>query len=299
MPSLVIWYGHVTTRSRMMLRGAVLSWLGLGWIVGFLILPSLALVLLAFLSTNHLNQIVFDFTLDHFKRVAGFTVFGWTTDYLRILWRSIVIGFVTTAICLVLAYPLAFWIAAKPRRTRYLWLCLIVIPLCVNLVIRTYAWMLLLSAGMFPSRFLQWIGVLDPGVGIYPSAVAVYLGMTTALLPFCVLPIYTNVERMDWSIVEASRDLYASSWRVFTHAILPQTLPGLAVAVLLTFVPAMGMFVVPDLLAAGKYWLIGNVIQQQFGPSRNWPFGAAMSLTLMAMTLAVVLVAWRMSRRTG
>jgi spermidine/putrescine transport system permease protein len=110
--------------------------------------------------------------------------------------------------------------------------------------------------------------------------------MVSSFLPFAALPLYTSVERLDWSLVEAARDLYASRWREFRHAILPQTLPGLTVAVILTFIPAMGMFVVPDLLGGARTMLVGNVIQQQFGASRDWPFGAMISLGLMALTLA-------------
>ena len=124
---------------------------------------------------------------------------------------------------------------------------------------------------------------------------AVYLGMVSIFLPFVALPLYSSVERLDWSLVEAARDLYASSVRVFTQAILPQTLPGLSVGVIITFVPAMGMFVVPDLLGGAKYMLVGNLIQQQFGTSRDWPFGAAISMGLMVLTM----ISLQLYRRRG
>jgi spermidine/putrescine transport system permease protein len=138
--------------------------------------------------------------------------------------------------------------------------------------------------------------MVSPGSPLYPSAFAVYLGMVSMFLPFVALPLYSSIERMDWELVEASQDLYASRVRVFMQAILPQTLPGLSVGVILTFVPAMGMFVVPDLLGGAKYMLVGNLIQQQFGASRDWAFGAAISMGLMVLTMFSLYLYRRKSR---
>ena len=127
---------------------------------------------------------------------------------------------------------------------------------------------------------------MHEGSPLYPSALAVYLGMIGTFLPFVAMPLYSSIEKMDWTLVEAASDLYSGKWRVFIHAILPQTIPGLSVGVTFNFVPAMGMFVVPDFLGGAKYMMVGNLIQQQFGTSRDWPFGAAISLCLIVMTLA-------------
>jgi hypothetical protein len=137
--------------------------------------------------------------------------------------------------------------------------------------------------------------LIGPSEALYPSTLAVYIGMVSNSLPFAVLPLYTNVEKLDWALVEASRDLYAGSVRVFFHAIFPQTLPGLVTAVILTFIPAMGAFVIPDLLGGGKTWMLGNLIQHQFGVSRDFPFGAAVSLVLTFLTMVGLLVL----RRSG
>ena len=207
------------------------------------------------------------------------------------------LGFAALALAISLkAYPLAFFIATRPTRTRYLWLALVVIPLCTNLVIRTYAWMLLMSQQMPLAKLAVQLRWIPPDTGLYPSSGAVYVGMISSFLPFAVLPLYTSVERLDWSIVEAASDLYADRFRVFVHGILPQTLPGLTVAIILTFIPAMGVFVVSDLLGGAKYMLVGNLIQQQFGSSRDWPFGAAISLGLMLLTLAGLFVMRRHGR---
>jgi spermidine/putrescine transport system permease protein len=145
------------------------------------------------------------------------------------------------------------------------------------------------------AKLASSLHLVEAGSALYPSAFAVYLGMLSAFLPFVVLPLYSSVERMDMSLLEAAQDLYASRFRVFIHAILPQTLPGLTVSVILTFVPAMGMFVVPDILGGGKFLMVGNLIQQQFGSSRDWPYGAALSLVLVLLTL----VGLRFYRRYG
>jgi spermidine/putrescine transport system permease protein len=153
------------------------------------------------------------------------------------------------------------------------------------MVIRTYAWFLILAPDLPPARLASFLGFIPPETALYPSAFAVYLGMISMFLPFVSLPLYSSVERLDWELVEAAQDLYASRIRVFTHAIFPQTLPGLSVGIILTFVPAMGMFVVPDMLGGSRYMLVGNLIQQQFGASRDWAFGSAISMGLMVLTL--------------
>jgi spermidine/putrescine transport system permease protein len=145
------------------------------------------------------------------------------------------------------------------------------------------------------ARIAQALGLVTPDRALYPSTFALYLGMVTNSLPFAVLPLYTNVEKLDWALVEASRDLYSSPPRVFAHAILPQTLPGLVAAVILTFIPDMGAFVIPDLLGGGKTWMLGNLIQHQFGVSRDFPFGAAISLVLTLLTLVGMMILRRRS----
>ena len=305
----VVWYGQMARPSSLRLKGLLLSGVGLVWLAVFLVLPSLVLVALAFAQRGPQGQVVWQWTTESFTRLAGWGVFGeWEADNLRILARTVLIATVTTILCVALAYPMAFFIASRSPRVRYLLLLLVIVPSCVNIVIRTYAWQLIFSPKLPVAPVLnrgfdavEWLAALvgwDVGdIVAYPGAFAVYVGMVTAMLPFAVLPIYSNVERMDWSIVDAARDLYASKWGVIRSAIVPQTTPGLAVAVILTFVPAMGMFVVPDLLSGAKYMLVGNLIQMQFGTSRDWPYGAAISMVLVALTLLGLMVIRR--RRGG
>jgi len=285
MNKLLVWYGELTTQQNLTKRGLYFLGAGMLWLMVFLVLPGLVLIVVSFATRGTYGQLEWDLTIENYKRLAGFSLFGWTADYIIITLRSVWVAIVTTAISVILSYPLAFFICARPERTRYLWLTLVIIPFWTNMVIRTYAWFLILAPEMPFAKLASYLGLIPAGSPLYPNAFAVYLGMVSMFLPFVALPLYSSVERLDWSLVEAAQDLYASKVRVFTQAILPQTLPGLSVGVILTFVPAMGMFVVPDLLGGAKYMLVGNLIQQQFGSSRDWPFGAAISMGLMVLTM--------------
>lgn len=289
------WHGELTTLANLRKTGAAYLSGGIGWLLLFLVIPGIALVALSFASHGTYGEVIWEFTLENYKRLLGYSSFGWTPDYLLILLRSLKVAFVTTLASVLLAYPLSFYIASRPERSRYMWLTLIIIPFWTNLVIRTYAWFLILAPELPFARVAAFFGLIPDGAPFYPSVFAVYLGMVSMFLPFVTLPLYSSVERLDWSLVEAAQDLYSSPVRVFFKAILPQTAPGLSVGIILTFVPAMGIFVIPDLLGGAKYMLVGNLIQQQFGTSRDWPFGAAVSMALMALTM----ISLQLYRRKG
>jgi spermidine/putrescine transport system permease protein len=292
---LLVWYGELATTRKLTARGVLLLVVPLAWIVLLLIVPLAAMLAWSVATRGPAGEIMWTLTASNFARLAGFDAYGWTRAYLVILGNTLVVSALTTVVTIALAYPLSFFIARRRPAGRYIWLSLVIIPFCTNLVIRTYAWMLLLGNAMLPARLAQLLGLIEPSAALYPSAFALGLGMVSNSLPFAVLPLYTNVEKLDWAIVEASRDLYAGPVRVFFHAVFPQTLPGLVTALILTFIPAMGAFVIPDLLGGGKYWMLGNLIQHQFGVSRDFPFGAAVSLVLTVLTLAGLLVL----RRSG
>ena len=293
---LMIWYGELTTQRDLLKRGLLFLSSGMIWLMVFLVLPGLVLVVVSFATRGAYGQLVWDFTVENYQRLMGFSLFGWTSDYLIILWRSVVVAFVTTMVSIILSYPLCFFIAAREERSRYMWLTLVIIPFWTNMVIRTYAWFLILAPELPFAKLAAALGFIAEGAPLYPNAFAVYIGMVSMFLPFVTLPLYASVEKLDWSLVEAAQDLYASRIRVFTQAILPQTMPGLSVGIILTFVPAMGMFVVPDLLGGAKYMLVGNLIQQQFGSSRDWPFGAAISMGLMVLTMISLQIYRRKSK---
>ena len=293
--ALTVWYGELTSQGRLSARGWLFAAPALLWLLMFLILPGLAVVVVSFMQRGQYGDIVWQGTFENYSRAAGNGIFGFSLDNLLALARSLWTAGLTTVLAIVLAFPLAFFIASKPEKSRYLWLTLVILPFWTNLVIRAYAWMLLLSPDSPITKLASSLGLVEAGAALYPSSFAIQLGMLTTFLPFVVLPLYSSVERLDWSLVEAAQDLYASKTRTFFQAIVPQVLPGLTVSVILTFVPAMGMFVIPDLLGGGKFLLVGSLIQQAFGSSRDWPYGAALSLVLVLLTL----IGLRIYRRYG
>lgn len=292
-PEIVIHRGELVSPSRLRVRGLLFVLPGLAWVAAFLAIPCLALLAVAFAQRGDFGGIEWSFSLENVKRLAGYDLFGWSPDNLKILGRSFWVAFVSTVLCVVLSYPLAFFLATRPARSRAVWMTLLLIPFWTNLVIRTYAWLIVLAPELPVAKLLSWVGLVQPGYPVYPSQLAVWIGMVAAFLPFVALPLYTSVEKIDWALVEASQDLYAGRWRTFWTAIFPQTIPGVTVGVTLTLVPAMGMFVIPDMLGGARFMLVGNLIEQQFGTARDWPFGSMVSIALMALTLATLLTVGR------
>jgi spermidine/putrescine transport system permease protein len=282
----VTWYGGIYRRRDLGRTGGLLLFPPLAWLLIFLALPCTGLVLLSLAHRGDYGEVAWALSLENYRRLLGYGLFGWSPDHLLILGRSLWVGLVTTILCILLAYPLTFHIATRPPRWRAWLLMLLVVPFWTNVVVRTYAWLLILSPGLPPARLAAWLGFCPPGAALFPGPAATYLGLVSTFLPFMALPLYASVERLDWELLEAARDLYAGRLAVFREVILPQTRPGLTVGVIVTFIPAMAMFVVTDLLGGARYMLIGNLIQNQFGASRDWPFGAALCLALMVLTLA-------------
>ncbi|VEN72711.1 Spermidine/putrescine transport system permease protein [Candidatus Desulfarcum epimagneticum] len=294
--ALITWRGELARPRTLLKRGLALLTPGMAWFAVFLLIPGLVLIAVSFAGRGEFGELVWEFSADNYKRLAGFGAFGWTSNYLMIFLRSIKTAFVTTALCVAVSYPLAFFIAARPERTRYFWLTLVIIPFWTNMVIRAYAWFLILSPDLPFAGIAAFFGLVEPGSPLYPGPLAVYLGMVSIFLPFTALPIYAVVERLDWEVAEAARDLFASAPRVFFQAILPQTLPGLYVGIILSFAPAMGVFVIPDLLGGAKYMLVGNLIRDQFGAGRDWAFGAAVSMALTALSFVGIYFFTRKAR---
>lgn len=285
-----VFEGKLTTCAHMRKFGALLTGPGILWLTVFLLLPTLFLMVLAFAQRGSYGSINWDFSIENLKRLVGFSSFGWSADNLLILWRSLQIAVITTVLCIVFGLPMAFWIANHGKSMRAFLFALIMVPSCTNLVIRTSAWMTLLGPDMFPADIARFFGIIGAGESLYPGSFAVYIGMVSSMLPFAVLPLYTSVERLDWGVVEASRDLYAGPIRTFYHGILSQMMPGIIASVILTLVPSLGMYVISDLLGGGKYMLIGNLIQQQFGAAMDWPFGAMLGSVLIICSVISLVI---------
>jgi spermidine/putrescine transport system permease protein len=288
--------GELLTPRQLLARAAATAGAGIFWIALFLVLPMLILFGYSFLTRDELGNAALPLTFDNYVRFAGWDVLGYDAAYLIIVGRTILVSIVTTFFCVLIAYPLAFFIAAHKPEVRDRLMIFVIVPSWVNLVIRTYAWMIMFNPSSPITQLAANLGMVGPNDGLYPSDFAVYVGMVNVFLPFIVLPLYSAVERIDWSQLEAAQDLYATKTQAFFQVLVPQTLPGLTAGIILTAIPALGMFVVPDLLGGAKVALIGNTIAQQFGASRDYPFGAAISFLVMGLTL---LVLWLYARRVG
>lgn len=250
----------------------------------------------SFLSRGEAGELSLPFTFENYQRLIGFGVFGFESLYPLIIGRSLWLGALTALLCLLAALPLAFFIAGLPTRWKGVALTLVVIPFWTNLLIRTYAWQILLAPDGWITQAAVGLGLSQPGRALYPTAGAVLAATVCDYLPFMTLPLYASVEKLDWSLAEAAADLGAHGGQVFRHALLPQIRPGIVAGAILVFLPASGQFVIPDLLGGAKTVLLGNAVQQQFGPSLDWPFGAAIAALGLATVLAGI---WLHGRTTG
>ena len=214
--------------------------------------------------------------------------------YLSILGRTFWIAGLSTVLCLFLGFPLALFISRSGQR-KNLYLSLVMLPFWTSFLVRTYAWMFLLRDTGLINSLLQRLGLIhDPLPLLYNNA-AVILGLVYSYLPFTVLPLYATLERLDRNLLEAAADLGAKPWITLTHIVLPLCAPGIRAGAILVFIPCLGAYLTPDLLGGGKSVMIGNLIQNQFTTARDWPFGSAVSLALMAIVMLLLLIFARRS----
>lgn len=212
------------------------------------------------------------------------------TDYLQIFLRSFWLSLSTTVLCLIVGFPTALYMALQPERRRNLLIFLVTIPFWTNLLVRNYAWILLLRNNGLIDGTLASLGLTSQPIGVLYTPFAIMVGLTYSFLPFMVLPIYASLEKLDLRLVEAAFDLGADRRRALTRVIVPLSMPGIVAGCILVFVPCLGAYVTPELLGGAKSMMIGNLIQGQFGSARNWPFGAALSFALLAIVLLAMLV---------
>jgi len=264
------------------------------------LLPAWAFTLLLFLAPM---GIIVAYSLQT-KGVYGGVGAPWTFEnYVRlfdplygvILLRSFAMAGAATLGCLVLAFPLALYISRSGTRKTLL-LNLVMLPFWTSFLVRTYAWMFLLRDTGLINSMLLGMGVISEPLPLLYNDGAVVVGLIYGYLPFAVLPLYSNLERLDKGLLEAAADLGAKPWEAMLHVVLPLTAPGMRAAGVLVFIPSLGAYLTPDLLGGGKSMMIGNLVQNQFTSARDWPFGSALSLALMAV---VMLLLWALLRRDG
>ena len=261
------------------------------WAVIMLLLP-MGLIALYSVTRQGNDIISFSFTLEHFQK------FFTDPDFLLILWRSIVIAFKTTLICLLLGYPIAFFISRSNEKLQNILVLAVTIPMWINMLVRTYAWIGILSEGGIISQILGFFGLQNTEL-LYTEG-AVLLGMVYNFLPFMILQINTSLSKMDKSLLEAASDLGANKLQTFVRVIFPLSLPGVINGINLVFLPAVSSFFIPKLLGGGQYFLIGNFIENQFITVGEWNFGAAISMIMaVLMMLMMMLVRKVENHNTG
>ncbi len=254
------------------------------WLFFFLLIPVLIVVLYSFLSKGPYGNIVYEFSFANYAR-------AFDSLYIRVVLDSFKLALVTTVFCLLVGYPMAYVMATSSVVVRQLLLLLIIIPFWTNVVVRAYAVKFMLSHGGPLSQMAESLGIagaLSDGT-LSTGPTAVIIGMFCSYLPFMVLPLYVTLEKFDFGLFEAARDLGASSWHILSRILLPLTKRGIYTGCALVFIPALGDFVIPDLLGGAKTMLIGNLITEQFLKMRNWPFGSALSVLLILPILAFLI----------
>jgi spermidine/putrescine transport system permease protein len=256
--------------------------------------PLLIVLVYSFLSGGEYGGIVWKFSTDAwFKVIFVRDIFDDTVSladaHLRIFWRSVKLSSITTLITLAIGFPTAYFMATRPRKSRNIWLFLITIPFWTNLLIRTFAIMEVIRNEGLVNTILMKAEIIDAPIQMLYTDFAIMVGMAYVYLPLMVLPLYASMERLDFNLVEAAYDLYATRSKVLRRVIIPLVKPGMVAGSILVFIPSLGAFVTPRVLGGGKKMMLGNLIALQFGAGRNWPLGAALSLTLLTVVMVALL----------
>ncbi len=255
----------------------VTIWLGL-----FFLIPLLLILAYSFGTSNVYGGITLGFNPGNYLRVFD-------PLYLEIIGRTFVIAAINTLICLALGYPLAYFIVFKGRRWRNVLILLVMVPFWTSLLIRAYAWVVILSGNGIANKALQFFGVTDEPLDLIFTTQAVMMGMVYSYLPFMVLPLYAALEKFDTRLKEAAQDLGASRWHTFWRVTFPLSMPGVIAGSILVFIPSAGEFVIPDLLGGSRTVMTGNLIQNQFLQARDWAFGSALSVMLAVLLLGAIM----------
>jgi spermidine/putrescine transport system permease protein len=273
------------------IRAAALVLPGIAWLVLFFVVPLGIIFVVSLGSRDALDRISLEQpTIDNYLRVFD-------PVFLPTFLNSLKYAGVTTILSLAIGYPIAYWISRYGGRHKVLLIILVMLPFWTSYLIRTYSWIILLRDNGVVNSLLQAVGLTSEPIILMNTDISVILGMTYGFLPFAILPLFVSIDRLDPDLVAAARDLYASGRAAFLNVTLPLTMPGIVAAALLTFIPALGDFVTPDLLGGPQTTTIAKNIQELFLAGRDWPYGAALGFVLMIVTLSGTLLALRTLRR--
>ena len=243
------------------------------WSTLFIVIP---LIIIVFFSFTQETASGYSFTLENFKRVLN-------SQYISVFKRSLILAFESTVLCLLLGYPVAYFISKMKSNKRNILIMLFIVPMWMNFLLRTYAWLPILGKNGVINNFLSAIGLNTINI-LYTDA-AVLLGMVYNFLPFMILPIYTVLIKMDNSLIDADADLGANKRQIFTKVIFPLSMPGVITGITMVFMPAVSTFVISRLLGGGQYMLLGNLIETQFTTMGDWNFGSALAIFMMIIIL--------------
>ncbi len=259
------------------------------WMLVFVLLPLVYVVFISFMQRDAFGGIIYHFTISNYTEILQ-------PVYLKVIWKSLKLAFLTTAICILIGYPLAYYIARKPSKMAAKLLMLVMIPFWTNTLVRLYSINLIGQPNGFLNKFLINIGLISKPLDILYSDGIVVVGLLISMLPFAILPLYASIEKLDKAYLEASSDLGAKPAVTFWRITIPLTFPGIVASVILVFIPSLGMYYVPEALGGGKVMLIGSLIRNQFLVTKNWPFGASLSILLVLITLVMLWLYTRIAR---
>ncbi|MBI2711890.1 MAG: ABC transporter permease [Bdellovibrio sp.] len=272
-----------------MKRPPVLVLPALGWFLWFLLVPLVIVGIYSFSTKGTYGGVVHRFTLENYLRATDWL-------YLKILWNSVKLALLTATSCLVIGYPMAYVMATSSKKVRSILMVLVVIPFWTNFVVRAYATKVLFGEYGPINQLALSLGLIHESIPFENSSISVWMGMVTNYLPFMVLPLFVALEKFDFSLLEAAKDLGASSWKTVWRVLFPLTRPGIVTGLIFVFTPALGEFVIPDLLGGARTLLIGNLVTEQFLKTRDWPFGAALSLLLILVVMVCLVIFLRSER---
>jgi spermidine/putrescine transport system permease protein len=273
------------------LGGLVFLLPGVGWLALFFLVPLVIIVIVSVGSRDAAGHVTLaNPSLRNYIEATR-------PEYLPAFANSLRYSLITTILSLAIGYPIAYWISRYGGRRKALLLILVMLPFWTSYLIRTYAWMIILRDNGVLNSLLQAVGLISDPIPLLNTDLSVVLGMTYGFLPFTILPLFVSIDRLDANLVQAARDLYANGRSAFLHVTLPLTMPGVVAAALLTFIPAIGDYVTPDLLGGAQTTTIAKVVQVLFTAGRDWPYGSALGFLLMVVTLAGTLLALRTLQR--
>ncbi len=254
----------------------------------FLVGPLVYMVVLSFMTRAETWGVLPEFTLENYRDIGE-------PVYLETFWESLKLAVVTTLLVIAIGYPMGYFMAKLTAKWKRRVMLLLMIPFWTSSLIRLYGWIIIFRAGGVFDQMLMALHLTDGPLKVLYTYPAVVVGMVYALLPFMIFAVYSSAEKLDFSLVEAARDLGASPWKAFLTVSLKLTLPGLLSGVVLTFVPSMGLFFIADILGGNKVVLVGNLIQTQLMKAHNWPFAAALSVVLMLLTTLIIFLYRKLS----